>query len=111
MRFCRRRAASLRTRPVVGYLKKGGNVGEEAMRLFATRLEVSTAFLLLAMSPLVASAQPTSGDQALDDRQLLGMRLFNQSCRVCHTKPQIVSPLYGPKDLRVRSRTAATPPA
>ena len=28
--------------------------------------------------------------------QLLGMRLFNQSCRVCHTKPQLTSPLYGP---------------
>ena len=24
------------------------------------------------------------------------MRLFNQSCRVCHTKPQLVSPQYGP---------------
>ena len=29
-------------------------------------------------------------------RQILGMRLFNQSCRVCHTKPQFNSPLYGP---------------
>jgi mono/diheme cytochrome c family protein len=73
-------------------------VGEETMSLFATRLKVvSTVFLLLAMSPCVASAQPASGDQALDDRQLLGMRLFNQSCRVCHTKPQMVSPLYGPE--------------
>ena len=25
------------------------------------------------------------------------MRLFNQSCRVCHTKPQMTSPLYGPQ--------------
>jgi mono/diheme cytochrome c family protein len=24
------------------------------------------------------------------------MRLFNQSCRVCHTKPQLTSPQYGP---------------
>ncbi len=24
------------------------------------------------------------------------MRLFNQSCRVCHTKPQLASPQYGP---------------
>ncbi|HET7257197.1 MAG: c-type cytochrome [Xanthobacteraceae bacterium] len=44
-----------------------------------------------------AAAQPASGDQPLDDRQLLGMRLFNQSCRVCHTKPQMMSPLYGPE--------------
>lgn len=30
------------------------------------------------------------------DQQNLGMRLFNQSCRVCHTKPQFNSPQYGP---------------
>lgn len=28
--------------------------------------------------------------------QQLGMRLFNQSCRVCHTKPTLLSPQYGP---------------
>jgi mono/diheme cytochrome c family protein len=67
------------------------------MKMGAPRLGVSTILLMLAMSPPGASAQPTSGDQALDDRQLLGMRLFNQSCRVCHTKPQMVSPLYGPE--------------
>ena len=44
-----------------------------------------------------AGAQPAGGNQTLDDRQLLGMRLFNQSCRVCHTKPQMTSPLYGPE--------------
>jgi mono/diheme cytochrome c family protein len=38
---------------------------------------------------------PASAQQ-LSDQQLLGMRLFNQSCRVCHTKPQLTSPLYGP---------------
>jgi mono/diheme cytochrome c family protein len=29
-------------------------------------------------------------------QQHLGMRLFNQSCRVCHTKPQLASPQYAP---------------
>jgi mono/diheme cytochrome c family protein len=29
-------------------------------------------------------------------QQKLGMRLFNQSCRVCHTKPQLTSPQYAP---------------
>jgi mono/diheme cytochrome c family protein len=67
------------------------------MRLVATAFGVSTVLLALAVPPTGASAQPTSGDQALDDRQLLGMRLFNQSCRLCHTKPQMVSPLYGPE--------------
>jgi mono/diheme cytochrome c family protein len=67
------------------------------MKMGAPKLGVSTILLMLAMSPPGAAAQPTSGDQALDERQLLGMRLFNQSCRVCHTKPQMVSPLYGPE--------------
>ena len=50
--------------------------------------------LLVALTawPLGASAQPGgSGDQ-----QVLGLRLFNQSCRVCHTKPQLTSPQYAP---------------
>ena len=51
---------------------------------------------LLALSLQGAYAQPAGGNQVLDDKQLLGMRLFNQSCRVCHTKPQLVSPQYGP---------------
>ena len=44
-----------------------------------------------------ATAQPAGSDRTLDEKQLLGMRLFNQSCRVCHTKPQMTSPLYGPE--------------
>src|SRR3981189_2596436 len=71
--------------------------GRKAMRVVATGLGVSAVLLVLAMSPPGAPAQPTSGNQALDDKQLLGMRLFNQSCRVCHTKPQLTSPLYGPE--------------
>jgi mono/diheme cytochrome c family protein len=44
--------------------------------------------LLLAISH-TAFAQGTGGHQ-------LGMRLFDQSCRVCHTKPTLLSPQYGP---------------
>jgi mono/diheme cytochrome c family protein len=47
-------------------------------------------FVPLAAWPLGASAQQAGGDP------VLGMRLFNQSCRVCHTKPQLTSPQYGP---------------
>ena len=54
------------------------------------------AVTLLAVWPHAAFAQQTAANAALDDKQLLGMRLFNQSCRVCHTKPQLTSPLYGP---------------
>ena len=43
--------------------------------------------LLLLTFPLAASAQ---------SEEMLGMRLFNQSCRVCHTKPQLASPQYAP---------------
>jgi mono/diheme cytochrome c family protein len=65
------------------------------MRLLARGLGL--AVLLLALAPPDASAEQAGGAQTLDDRQLLGMRLFNQSCRVCHTKPQLTSSLYGPE--------------
>jgi mono/diheme cytochrome c family protein len=47
----------------------------------------------LVLWPLAAAAQPAS---SASDQTMLGMRLFNQSCRVCHTKPQLVSPQYAP---------------
>ena len=47
----------------------------------------------LLVWPIAAAAQPASGG---NDQTMLGMRLFNQSCRVCHTKPQLVSPQYAP---------------
>src|SRR5215210_6110792 len=49
---------------------------------------------MLAMWPHAAMAQ--RGNAPLNDKQRLGLALFNQSCRVCHTKPQLSSPLYGP---------------
>ena len=51
---------------------------------------------MLAVWPHAVLAQQGAGNAPLNDKQLLGMRLFNQSCRVCHTKPQLPSPLYGP---------------
>src|SRR5262245_25685745 len=51
--------------------------------------------LALAMVLQGAAAEQAGGNRPLDDNELLGMRLFNQSCRVCHTKPQMTSPLYG----------------
>src|ERR1700720_1803358 len=49
--------------------------------------------MALVLWPIAAAAQPASGGS---DQARLGMRLLNQSCRVCHTKPQLVSPQYGP---------------
>ena len=54
-----------------------------------------TALLLLSWS-LAAPAQ-----ESLSERELLGMRLYNQSCRVCHTKPQLTSQQYAPPLSRV----------
>ena len=50
----------------------------------------------LALSALSAVSLLAQSAAALDDQQLTGMRLFNQSCRVWHTKPQLTSPQYGP---------------
>ena len=52
--------------------------------------------LLLVLAPCGAPAQ-----DSLDERQLLGMRLYNQSCRVCHTRPQLTSQQYAPALSRV----------
>ena len=59
-------------------------------------MAVGAWIVALALPPQGAWAQQAGGDP-LNDQQLLGMRLFNQSCRVCHTKPQMTSPLYGPE--------------
>jgi mono/diheme cytochrome c family protein len=50
--------------------------------------------VLLWLAPVAAAAQPAGGGAG--DQQKLGMRLFDQSCRVCHTKPQLISPQYAP---------------
>jgi mono/diheme cytochrome c family protein len=53
------------------------------------RVIALSLFGALASSPL--AAQP-----AKDSQTVLGLRLFNQSCRVCHTKPTLLSGQYGP---------------
>jgi mono/diheme cytochrome c family protein len=58
----------------------------------------NASILALSLAMLwSAGAQPITVNQTVTDQQLTGMRLFNQSCRVCHTKPQMTSPLYGPQ--------------
>ena len=52
------------------------------------------AWLMATVLAAPAFAQPAS--DKLDDTQRLGQRLFNQSCRVCHAKPQLTSVQYGP---------------
>jgi mono/diheme cytochrome c family protein len=53
--------------------------------------------MLVVFGTLVAWPLAATAPQAAsNDQPLLGMRLFNQSCRVCHTKPTLMSPQYGP---------------
>jgi mono/diheme cytochrome c family protein len=59
------------------------------MRRWAGALAV---FCALGSIPFAATAQPAGAG----DQRLLGLRLFNQSCRVCHTKPTLLSGMYGP---------------
>jgi mono/diheme cytochrome c family protein len=57
-------------------------------------LHARLILIALSLFPAAASAQPAVGGS--DQQQIVGLRLFNQSCRVCHTKPQLVSPQYAP---------------
>ena len=57
------------------------------MRKAATFLFALTAW------PHGLSAQPAP---ALTDTQRAGRLLYEQSCGICHTKPTLLSPLYGP---------------
>jgi mono/diheme cytochrome c family protein len=52
------------------------------------------AGFIAALPLLFAVLQPAWTQNS--DQQTLGLRLFNQSCRVCHAKPQLSSPQYGP---------------
>ena len=52
------------------------------------------SLLSFAASSCGACAQPA--DAALSDNQNLGMRLFNQSCQICHTTVVLTGRLYGP---------------
>ena len=53
--------------------------------------------VLLALAPGGVSAV----ENHLNAQQNLGWRLFDQSCGVCHTRPTLVSGMYGPELSRV----------
>ena len=42
-----------------------------------------------------------AADNHLNEQQKFGQRLFEQSCGVCHTRPTLVSGMYGPELSRV----------
>ncbi len=58
--------------------------------------------VLLAVILFVLAAQPlwaAGGHHAnpLTPQQQLGRRLFDQSCGICHTRPTLVSGMFGPE--------------
>src|SRR5262245_18238758 len=50
----------------------------------------------LTLMVLVA-AHCAAAEPRLNEQQQLGRRLFEQSCGVCHTRPTLVSGMYGPE--------------
>jgi mono/diheme cytochrome c family protein len=47
---------------------------------------------------LAAFVQPAlAAELQLNDQQKLGVRLFEQSCGICHTRPLLTAGLYGPE--------------
>ena len=61
------------------------------------KLRAWIALLLLAGVPRGVFA----AENHLNEQQKLGWRLFEQSCGVCHTRPTLVSGMYGPELSRV----------
>lgn len=56
------------------------------------KVRVTAVALLLAGLQSAAAA-----DVELNQTQMLGRRLVDQHCGVCHTRPTIVSGMYGPE--------------
>ena len=48
------------------------------------------------LEPARAAAGRIRAAGLLNDTQQLGLRLFTQSCAVCHTKPTLTSGVFGP---------------
>jgi mono/diheme cytochrome c family protein len=51
---------------------------------------------MLAVWPQIAFAQHGTTNTPLNDNQKMGQMLYEQSCGICHSKPTLVSPVYGP---------------
>jgi len=60
------------------------------------RAQPRTIVLVFAacLGTSAASGQPVAS--ASSGKELVGMQLFNQHCRVCHTKPLLTAVQYGP---------------
>lgn len=60
------------------------------------KLSISIILLLLAGTPQILLAADHHSIH-LTPQQQLGRRLFEQSCGVCHTRPTLISGMFGPE--------------
>jgi mono/diheme cytochrome c family protein len=51
---------------------------------------------LALVLPLLVCGGAAFAADSLTDQQLDGRRNFQQSCGICHTKPTLTSPVFGP---------------
>jgi mono/diheme cytochrome c family protein len=76
--------------------KKGCKSRESRRKSMRRPVKPGAAVLLLVLAPLVLDLPLSASAEGLDDQQTVGMGLFNQHCRVCHTKPLLTGGQYGP---------------
>jgi len=57
-------------------------------------MKVSVTAMALLLAGLQGAA---AADVELNQTQMLGRRLVDQHCGVCHTRPTLVSGMYGPE--------------
>jgi mono/diheme cytochrome c family protein len=51
----------------------------------------------IAAWPQAASAQHGGASAPLTETQKMGQMLYEQSCGICHVKPHLMAPVFGPK--------------
>lgn len=61
------------------------------------RMALAASFVLAGIVGVQAADDTSHGPSDLNPVQAEGRRLFQQSCGVCHTKPTITAPLFGPE--------------
>ena len=60
------------------------------------RLALSSLFALFSAAFCTGASAQQATPVALNAAQALGQKTYAQHCGVCHTKPTILSPYYGP---------------
>ena len=66
------------------------------MRTMRPGATVILSLCAACLATVAVHAQPAAGAAAMSPKALEGMQLFNQHCRVCHTKPLLTAGQYGP---------------